>query len=182
MIMSNLINITDKSPLTHITKKINGEKVTIKTYLSIGEFVNAVHTIADLCFVEDETTHKVVFKPEYRDIAWRYMVLQYFTDIDLSEVSIDEVFKVTQSDWYAEIERICAENPVYCEISKADDSVIAMRQKSAFDNLCDNLSAIIATDPSQNLADIKDVLDKLGAVDPKAFVEAAVENNIEKNK
>lgn len=180
--MSNLINITGKSPLTHITKKINGEKVTIKTYLSTEEFFNAVHTVADNCFVADEETGIVEYKPEYREPAWRYMVLKYFTDIEIGEVSVNEIFEVTQSAWYEEIERICAENPLYCEISRVADRIIASNRKTAFDKLCDSLSAIITTDPSQNLADIKDVLDKLGTVDPKAFVEAAVENNIEKNK
>ena len=180
--MTNLVNLTDKFPLTNKTIKVGKIPVEIKCYLSTDEFFNAVHTVADNCFVEDEKTHEIIFRPEYRDIAWRYMVLKFFTDIDISAASVDEVFKVTQSDWYIEIERVCAENSIYSEIGKAADAVISAQRKSAFDKLCDNLSAILKTDLTGNLADVKDVLDKLENVDKEAFVKAVVDQNIEKNK
>lgn len=177
--MSNLIKITDKSPLIHTTKKINGEKVTIKTYLSAEEYFEAIRTIAETCFDDNDE-----YKPEYLELAWRYVVLKYFTDIEFGDMSVEEVFKVTQSDWYAEIVEVCDKYSYWFDVKNAAKELIDYRistRKTAFDNLCDNVSAILEQDNAQNLDDIKEVLDKLDKVDKKSFVKAVVENNIEKN-
>jgi len=183
--MSNLINIISKSPLKYITKKINGEKVTIKTYLDMADFFNAVHTVADNCFEIDEDTKEEIYKPEYLEPAWRYMVLKYFTDIDVSNTPVAEIFKTTQASWYKELELDIADNPVYYEISKAVERVIADKialRKNSFDKLCDSLSILLSENTTDRLADVKYVLDGLEKVDKKAFVEAVVENNLAKNR
>jgi hypothetical protein len=46
--------------------------------------------------------------------------------------------------------------------------------------LCSDLSALIKSDNTQNLADIKAVLDELNKVNEKDFVKAITENVIEK--
>ena len=183
--MSNLINIMDKSPLKHTVKKIEGEKVVIKTYLDMAEFFSAVHTVADNCFTIDKETKEEIYKPEYLEPAWRYMVLKYFTDIDVSDTPVAEVFKVTQSSWYKEIELEIADNPVYYEINKAVERIIADKislRKTSFDRLCDDLSGMITVNASENINDIKEVLDGLSKVNTQDFVEAAIRHNLGKDK
>lgn len=183
--MSNLINITDKSPLINYTKKINGEKVVLKTYLSSKEYFGAIHTIADICFIENEDTNEVEYKPEFKELAWRYVVLKYFTDIEIDDINIDEIFKVTQSKWYAEIEFFCNQLPITSCIQRDANELIDYRlslRKTEFDKLCNNISAILDEGNPQNLADIQKVLDDLNSVDKEAFVKAVTENVIAKTK
>jgi hypothetical protein len=52
--------------------------------------------------------------------------------------------------------------------------------KTSFDKLCSDISANIAVDNTQNLADIKEVIDGLNKVNEKDFVKAITENVIEK--
>ena len=175
--MAKIIEITDKSPLGNKTIKVNKIPVEIKTYLDVDTFVTMANTLANSCF-DDETDE---YRPEYYDIATRYVVLKYLTDIDFGDVNVGEIFKVAQSDWYYEIEKAC-ETLAY-EVEDAADKIIAYRlstRKTAFDNLCDSLSAILKQDNAQNLADIKEILDGINKVDTKKFVQAAVDNNLAK--
>ena len=172
--MANIIEITDKSPLAHKTIKVNRIPVEIKTYLDVDTFATMANTLANSCF--DKDTNE--YRPEYYDIAKRYVVLKYLTDIDFGDMGIRDIFKVAQSNWYYEIEKACA--TIAYEVEDAADKIIAYRlsnRKTAFDNLCDSLSAILSQDNTQNLADIKEVLDGLSKVDKKEFVEAIVERN-----
>ena len=60
-----------------VTKRINGVPVTIKTYANIETLGNVVQTVAQTCFQDGE------FHAENREIARRYAILKYFTDITL---------------------------------------------------------------------------------------------------
>jgi hypothetical protein len=108
------------------------------------------------------------------------------TDIELEDADVAEVFKTTQGgNWYAQIEAEVVKLPVWGEVETAIDKqidyIIATRQ-TAFDKLCADLSAIIKTDNTQNLADVKEVLEKLDKVGKQEFVEAVVEQSVKKTK
>lgn len=179
-----MVNITDvmgkNFTLKNTTKNINGAKVEIKGYLDVNTMANIVQTVAQTCFQNGE------YHAENREIARRFAILKYLTDIEVNEEEISEVFKCTQAgNWFVQIENDVTRLPLWAEVESAIDKQIDfmfLTHKTSFDKLCSDISENIAVDNTQNLADIKEVLDKLGAVDPKAFVEAAVENNIEKNK
>lgn len=172
--MANIIEITDKNPLKNTIIKIGKVPVKVKTYLDVDTFVNAAHTIADVLFTDEG------YRPEYYIIAKRYAVLKYLTDIELGDMGIEEVFKVTQNGWYESIERVC-EALIY-EVETAAKGIIDYRlasQKTSFDVMCDKASAILGQDMTQNLADIKAVIEGLDKVDEKKFVKAVIDNNIE---
>lgn len=161
------------------TKKINGTTIEIKNYINVDMFANMVNTIARTLFDEDEE-----FCAWNREIAKRFVILKYMTNIEVSESDINEIFKLTQSgDWYNDIERIVTGLPLWGEIEDAVDKqidyIIATRSTS-FDKLCSDISANIAVDNTQNLADIKEILDGLNNVNKKDFVKAVTENVIEK--
>ena len=179
--MSKLTEVISKNfTLKNTTKRINGAPVTVKTYLDVDTFGSIVQTVAQSSFTDGE------YHAENREIARRYCIIKYMTDIELEDVDVEEIFKTTQGgNWYSQIEADVVKLPVWGEVETAIDKqidyIIATRQTS-FDKLCSDLSAIINTNQSANLADIKEVLDKLGSIDKTAFVEAATENAVKKTK
>lgn len=179
--MSKLTEVIGKNfALKNTTKRINGVPVTIKTYLDVDTFGSIVQTVAQSSFTDGE------YHAENREIARRYCIIKYMTDIELGDNDVAEIFKITQSNnWYAQIEADVVKLPVWGEVETAIDKqidyIIATKQ-TAFDKLCTDLSAIIKTDNTQNLADIKEVLEKLDKVDKQEFVDAVVEKNVKKKK
>lgn len=179
--MSKLTEVIGKNfALKNTTKRINSAPVTIKTYLDVDTFGSIVQTVAQSSFVDGE------YHAENREIARRYCIIKYMTDIELGDNDVAEIFKITQSNnWYAQIEADVVKLPVWGEVETAIDNQIAYligTRQTAFDKLCADLSAIIKTDNTQNLADIKEVLEKLDKVDKQEFVEAVVEQSVKKTK
>lgn len=176
--MANITEIMSKcgEPKT-INRNISGAKVEIKGYLDVDTMANIVQTVAQTCFQNGE------FHAENREIARRFAILKYLTDIEVNEEEISEVFKCTQAgNWFAQIENDVTKLPLWSEVETAIDNQIAylLSKQTAFDKLCADLSAIIKTDNTQNLADIKEVLEKLDKVDKQEFVEAVVEQSVKK--
>jgi hypothetical protein len=175
--MANIATVMGKnSTLRNTTKNINGTKVEIKGYLDVNTMANIVQTVAQTCFQNGE------FHAENREIARRFAILKYLTDIEVKEEEISEVFKYTQiGNWFAQIEGDVTRLPLWAEVESAIDKQIDfmfLTHKTSFDKLCSDISANIAVDNTQNLADIKEVLDKLDRVDKKAFVDEVVKSNI----
>jgi hypothetical protein len=179
--MSKLIDVIGKNfVLKNTTKRINGVPVEIKAYLDVDTFASIVQTVAQASFVDGE------YHAENREIARRYSIIKYMTDIELEDANVAEIFKTTQGgNWYSQIEADVVKLPVWGEVESAIDKqidyIIATRQ-TTFDKLCADLSAIIKTDNTQNLADVKEVLEKLDKVDKREFVEAVVEQSVKKTK
>lgn len=179
--MSKLIDVISKNfALKNTTKRINGVPVEIKAYLDVDTFGSIVQTVAQSSFTDGE------YHAENREIARRYCIIKYMTDIELEDTDVAEIFKTTQGgNWYSQIEAEVVKLPVWGEVETAIDKqidyIIATRQ-TAFDKLCTDLSAIIKTDNTQNLADVKEVLEKLDKVDKQEFVEAVVEQSVKKTK
>ena len=179
--MSKLIDVIGKNfALKSTTKRINSVPVEIKAYLDVDTFGSIVQTVAQSSFTDGE------YRAENREIARRYCIIKYMTDIELEDTDVAEIFKTTQGgNWYSQIEAEVVKLPVWGEVETAIDKqidyIIATRQ-TAFDKLCADLSAIIKTDNTQNLADVKEVLEKLDKVDKQEFVEAVVEQSVKKTK
>lgn len=179
--MAKIIDVIGKNfALRSLGKRINGVPVTIKTYVDVDAFASIVQTVAQSCFVDGE------YHAENREIARRYCIIKYMTDIELEDTDVSEIFKTTQGGaWYGDIEREVVKLPVWGEVETAIDKQIdyaIATRPTAFDKVCTDLSAILTKDNSQNLADVKEVLDKLSEVDEKKFVEAAVDNAVKKTK
>lgn len=179
--MSKLIDVIGKNfALKNTTKRINGVPVEIKAYLDVDTFGSIVQTVAQSSFTDGE------YHAENREIARRYCIIKYMTDIELEDTDVAEIFKTTQGgNWYSQIEADVVKLPVWGEVETAIDKqidyLIGTRQ-TTFDKLCADLSAIIKTDNTQNLAEVKEVLEKLDKVDKQEFVEAVVEQNVKKTK
>lgn len=179
--MANITEIMSKCGEPKTTNRnINGVKVEIKGYLDVNTMANIVQTVAQTCFQNGE------FHAENREIARRFAILKYLTDIEVKEEEISEVFKYTQSgNWFAQIEGDVTRLPLWSEVESAIDKQIDfmfLTHKTSFDKLCSDISANIAVDNTQNLADIKEVLNMASELDAKKLVEAAVDNAVKKTK
>lgn len=178
--MVNLANITEKFPLKNKVIRIGKTPVEIKTYISADDFMSAVRLVVKSSFDEDD-----IYRPEYKEIVKRYVYLKYFTDIDVEEIDSGELYKITQVDWYNSIMNELVNIQAYYNINEAIDEAIQYRldtKPSAFDTLCTDLSAMLNTDLSGNLADVKEVLDKLENVDKQEFVKAVLDQHKAENK
>jgi hypothetical protein len=177
--MANITTVMGKnSTLRNTTKNINGTKVEIKGYLDVNTMANIVQTVAQTCFQNGE------FHAENREIARRFAILKYLTDIEVKEEEIGEVFKCTQAgNWFSQIENDITRLPLWAEVESAIDKQIDfmfLTHKTSFDKLCSDISANIAVDNTQNLADIKEILNTASGLDAKKLVKAVTENVIEK--
>jgi len=178
--MSTITDVMGKnSTLRNTTKNINGAKVEIKGYLDVNTMANIVQTVAQTCFQNGE------FRAENREIARRFAILKYLTDIEIDEdTDVAEIFKTTQGgNWYSQIESEVVKLAVWGEIETAIDKqidyIIATRQ-TAFDKLCADLSAILSVDTKADLADVKEVLKDLTKVNKEEFVDAVIKKNTKK--
>lgn len=177
--MATITDVMGKNfALRNTIKNINGVKVEIKGYLDVNTMANIVQAVAQTCFQNGE------FHAENREIARRLAILKYLTDIEVKEEEISEVFKCTQGgNWFSQIENDVTRLPLWAEVESAIDKQIDfmfLAHKTAFDKLCSDISENIAVDNTQNLADIKEVIDGLNKVNEKDFVKAITENVIEK--
>lgn len=170
--MANIIEITDKNPLAKKTVRIGKVVVTVKGYLSADTYAEIANTIANSSFDETGT-----YRPEYREIARRYVVLKYMTDLDLGEMDTSEIFKVTQSGtWYSTIVNEVNKLPVWTELEQAVDEIInykLLTRKTSFDDLCETLSAF-----AEKMGDTKSldaIAEKLSNLDDKTVVETILD-------
>ena len=177
--MSKLIDVIGKNfALKNTTKRINGVPVEIKAYLDVDTFGSIVQTVAQSSFTDGE------YHAENREIARRYCIIKYMTDIELEDTDVAEIFKTTQGgNWYSQIEADVVKLPVWGEVETAIDKqidyLIGTRQ-TTFDKLCADLSAILSVDTKADLADVKEVLKDLTKVDKDEFVDAVIKKNTKK--
>lgn len=178
--MSKLTEVIGKNfAPKNTTKRINGVPVEIKTYLDVDTFGSIVQTVAQSSFTDGE------YHAENREIARRYCIIKYMTDIEIDEdADVAEIFKTTQgNNWFSQIEADVVKLPAWGEVETAIDKqidyIIATRQ-TTFDKLCADLSAMLSVDTKADLADVKEVLKDLTKVDKDEFVDAVIKKNTKK--
>lgn len=165
--------------LENKTIKINGMEVEIKTYLDADAYAAAVQTIADTCFQDDS------YRPEYRELARRYVILKYFTNIEISDDMVKEIFKMSQSGtWFEKIERATTSLSVWTEIEIASNELIDYKirsRKTSFDELCDSLKAITsemaANTNGIDMDVIKEIADRLNGLSDKEIIRTIVDGH-----
>ena len=177
--MSKLTEVIGKNfALKNTTKRINGVPVEIKAYLDVDTFGSIVQTVAQSSFTDGE------YHAENREIARRYCIIKYMTDIELEDTDVAEIFKTTQGgNWYSQIETDVVKLPVWGEVETAIDNQISYligTRQTTFDKLCADLSAILSVDTKADLADVKEVLKDLTKVDKDEFVDAVIKKNTKK--
>lgn len=180
MVKVNFIDILGNDcSSTNKTIKINGEKIEIKTCIDTETYASAIMTISENCFKDDQ------YHPEYFEIVKRYAILSYFTNIDLADISLTEIFKRTQEgNWFYKIEKEVTVLPIWKCIETSAHNYIDFTiksRKTSFDELCDSLKAITAemaaNTNSIDMDVIKKLTDRLNGLSNKEIVRNIVEEH-----
>lgn len=173
--MANIFDILKNSRDKDVeTIKINKVSIEVQNSLTVDDFASCVYSIADSCF-----NKKGEYKPEYKEVAKRWAYIKFFTNISLDGISIEELFKASQAEWWDELMKHIASTQIYYSIESMVDEVIQSRlssRKTSFDILCDELVNIAKTDMSDQLKNASDILSKLNRVDKRKFVKAVIDN------
>ncbi|MCZ2394978.1 MAG: hypothetical protein LC100_00375 [Chitinophagales bacterium] len=177
---TKLIDVIGKNfALKNTTKRINGVPVEIKAYLDVDTFASIVQTVAQSSFTDGE------YHAENREIARRYSIIKYMTDIELEDTDVAEIFKTTQGgNWYSQIEAEVVKLPVWGEVETAIDNQISylLSKQSEIDRLCKNLSKIFDTDVESTISEVQDILEKIERVDENKFVDAVIRKSLDEKE
>lgn len=176
--MANIFKIVENSPIEkNKIVKFGKNRVTIKSGLNIDEYASCVNNIVALCFDENGK-----YRPEYKEVAKRWSYLKYFTDIELGDVTIENLFSLSQAEWWETIMDYIATTQVYSHIEIAVEEELQKRIKTPFDRLCEAIANMSDSNIDDKINDLSAILDKLNQVDEKKFVKAVTENVIENKK
>lgn len=170
--------------LKNKTVKINGTEIEIKTYLDADTYAAAIKTIAETCFQHG------TYCPEYRELARKYVMLKYFTNIDVSDDMVKEIFKTAQGGaWFSKIENSVVSLPVWSNIESSANAMIEYKirsRKTSFDELCESLKAITAEMAANtnniDMDVIKNLADRLNGLSNKEIIRTIVKDHENDNK
>ena len=152
--------------------KVKGEIINIFTALTTDDFAEIVSLIVDSCFNE-----KGEYESWRKPVITHYAMIAYFTDLDISDYSVNEIYELSQGQWFIEIERKVTNLEIWSDIETAVIDQINYRintKKTSFDKLCEDISTIITTDNTESLIMAKEVLNGINKVDKKAFINAVI--------
>lgn len=170
--MANIVELTDRFPVNNKTIKAGKTVIEIKGYLPADTYAEIVNTIANSCFDESGK-----YRPEYREIAKRYVVIKHMTSIELGSMNAAELFQATQGGtWYGLIEAEINKLPIWAELEQAIDEAInykLLTRKTSFDELCDILGTF--ADKMGDTKSLEEIADKLGKLDNKTVVETILD-------
>lgn len=141
------------------TIRINGSTVDVKTNIDAENYTSIIRTIAENCFVDNQ------YHPAYFEIVRRYVILDYFTNIDVENISLNEVFKTSQNgNWFDKIEKIVTSLPIWNRIESATNAYIDYKiksRKTSFDNLCDSFNSLAEENSKIDVGVINELNDRL---------------------
>ena len=170
--MANIVELTDRYPINNKTIKVGKTVISIKGYLPADIYAEIVNTIANSSFDEGGK-----YRPEYREIAKRYVIIKHMTDIELGSMNAAELFQATQGGtWYGLIDAEINKLPVWAELEQAVDESInykLLTRKTSFDSLCDILSTF--ADKMGDTKSLDAIAEKLSNLDDKAVVETILD-------
>lgn len=112
-------------------------------------------------------------------------MLKYFTNIEVSDDMVKEIFKTAQSGvWFSKIENAVVSLPVWTNIESSANALIDYRirsRKTSFDELCDSLKAITAEMAANtnniDMDVIKNLTDRLNGLTNKEIIRTIVEEH-----
>lgn len=160
------------------TIKVNKTSINVKTVITTDEFIAFVNTVTDLAFDENGT-----YNGAFERIAMRYAVVKFLTNIDIEDMTVNNVFDCTFQKWFTNVMNIAETSSYWDELMGAVYDNIAHKteisiksRKTSFDNLCDTLSSII-TDfseykGSETIDALEHIAEKINIADNNELVEA----------
>lgn len=123
--MININTLIDEKYDNNKILKINERSVKIKRTLTAVEFMAFVNLVVNSSFDSDEKYHA-----SYKEIALRYAIVNYFTDIDISELSANEIYDITNQYWYSDVSAYVQKLNCYNKLVKAINEDIDYKIKT----------------------------------------------------
>ncbi len=175
---TNLSKILDERILNIKTIKANKTFIDVKTAITTDEFVAFVNTVTDLSF--DESGE---YNGAFERIAIRYAVVKFLTNVEIEDMSVNNVFDCTFRKWFTNVMNAVESTSYWDElIGAVHDNIdrrteISIRsRRTSFDNLCDALSGIIADfseyNSSETINTLKNIAEKFNTADNTELVNA----------
>lgn len=96
----NDLKATEKNP---VALNIGDTEITVYQTISLENFAKFVKSVAEIVFTEK-------YQPYFREVAFDYNVIDYFTDINLENVSVSDFWNFFTSE---EMDKILSEIPAY---------------------------------------------------------------------
>lgn len=163
------------------TIEVNDYEIEIKKKLSTVEYISFIHTVVNACFDENGEYHA-----ENKEIAIRYAILKYYTNIDISGNTTDEIFDNYCGDIFDKIENVVNDSYEYYRIAIAIDESIEKRKKTSFDKLCDKLADLVETltlnADKINTAEFKEIAERLSKLSDNEIVNSIINKPVKKEK
>lgn len=170
---------------------LDGEtvEITVHPQISMGDFASAAKDMADIRFVDDGDGG-MLYAPYLDEFARRFVIVSYFTDIDLGELYdvearttvsvVEPVWKFLWSHVYTQIENSVDDNMLYELLCAADKMVDAKRREvepgpdrlwARLDKLADETKAAMGEMSPEDGAAMRAVIEKLNGLDEGKIVE-----------
>lgn len=160
------------------TIKVNKTFIDVKTIITTDEFVAFVNTVTDLAFDENG-----MYNGAFERIAVRYAVVKLLTNIDIEDMTVNNVFDCTFQKWFTNVMDVVETSSYWDELMGAVYDNIARKteisirsRKTSFDNLCDTLTDIIKDFSEYNNPEtidaLKRIAEKINIANNDELVEA----------
>lgn len=180
-----LNELLDKEISTIETFKINKHVVEVKTAITTDEFVAFVELATSLSYDKNDE-----YNAAFERIALRYAVVKYLTNIDIEDMTVNDVFDATLQMWYDGVMRIVEGTSYWYELLSATKENIMHKntiRTTAFDNLCGTLADAIERFAEDNtnaetIEKLSAIANKLNKVDSGEVARAIIADANEKNK
>lgn len=117
----------------------NAFSINVKKVISFTTKVAMVRELADLVFMENENGERE-YVPEVLSLAEKYMILKYFTDIEMSEDINDIWYLVNYTKLYDSVEKAIGMDNV-CDLLVEAEAIIEI-YKSKMNNPLGNIDSL----------------------------------------
>lgn len=170
-----LNEIINKETNNKRTVKVNGKKVVVTTSLRANELANFVNLVTSVAFTDG------VYNAVYEQMAYRYAIIKYFTDIEVGD-SVTELYDYTEQAWYDSVINAIGEDTLR-QLNYILDKQIdyKIRTETAFDRLCDEAKDLLNDFADRvsvdNLDAVKTLANKLESMDTKDIVKTIVRSD-----
>lgn len=167
--------------------KIKRNKVNIKETISLEKFAQFATSVANACFEKNED-ESITFRPYYKDVVFNYSIVDYFTDIELEDVSVNDFWDFSiSSDMESIVSKVSPE--IISELNTAIDTLIEFEceklinsKQSGFDKLVSTINEW-ATNHGNDFegVDIKGFINKFSTInddDKKDVIKDLVKSSV----
>ncbi len=162
------------------TKKIKANKtfVEVRTAVTTDEFVAFVNTVTELSFDKSG-----MYNGAFERIAVRYAVVKFLTNIDVTDMTVNNVFDCTFQSWFKAVMNAVESTSYWDDLMGAVCDNIACKtesmlrsRKTSYDKLFDTLSEAVSdfakTNSSESIETLKEIAERLNAADNPTLIGA----------